>query len=210
MSRLPLVLMFLACVSCSKKKPAATTGSAGSAATAEGSGSAAEMTGSAGSAGSAMMAGSGSAEGSGSAAMAGSGSAAMAGSGSGAEEADEAKNPGFDFDKLTRDDKIKFMKEKVVPTMKPVFQKFDAKRYKDFGCKTCHGKNAKARKYKMPTPELPKLDFAKLKAGKQKPKVAEWMNKVVKPDMAKLLNMPEMTETNPKGFGCLDCHEQKK
>lgn len=208
MSRLPLVLMFLACVSCSKKKPAAATGSAGSAAMAEGSGSAAAMAGSAGSAGSAMMAGSGSAEGS--ATMAGSGSAAMAGSGSAAEEADEAKNPGFDFDKLTRDDKIKFMKEKVVPTMKPVFQKFDAKRYKDFGCKTCHGKNAKIRKYKMPTPELPKLDFAKLKAGKQKPKVAEWMNKVVKPDMAKLLNMPEMTESNPKGFGCLDCHEQKK
>ena len=207
MRRLPLVLMFLACVSCSKKKPAGETGSAGSAATAEGSGSA-------GSAGSAMMAGSGSAmegsaEGSGSAAMAGSGSAAMAGSGSAAEAAEEGEGSGW-FDKLSHDDKVKFMKEKVVPEMKVTFQKFDAKKYKDFGCKTCHGKHAKQNKFKMPNGDLPKLDFAALKAGKQKPKVAEWMGKVVKPDMAKLLQMPEYTEQNPKGFGCLDCHEEKK
>lgn len=211
MRRLPLVLMFLACVSCSKKKPAGETGSAGSAATAEGSGSAA-MEGSAGSAGSAM-AGSGSAmegsaEGSGSAAMEGSGSAAMAGSGSAAEAAD-AEGSGW-FDKLSHDDKVKFMKEKVVPEMKVTFQKFDAKKYKDFGCKTCHGKHAKENKFKMPTADLPKLDFAALKAGKQKPKVAEWMGKVVKPEMAKLLQMPEYTEQNPKGFGCLQCHEEKK
>ena len=208
MRRLPLVLMFLACVSCSKKKPAGETGSAGSAATAEGSGSAA-MAGS----GSAMMAGSGSAmgsaEGSGSAAMAGSGSAAMAGSGSAAEEAEEGEGSGW-FDKLSHDDKVKFMKEKVVPEMKVTFQKFDAKRYKDFGCKTCHGKHAKENKFKMPNADIPKLDFAALKAGKQKPKVAEWMNKTVKPEMAKLLQMPEYTEQNPKGFGCLDCHEEKK
>jgi hypothetical protein len=62
----------------------------------------------------------------------------------------------------------------------------------------------------MPNAELPKLDFAALKAGKQKPKIAEWMGKVVKPEMAKLLNQPEYTETNPKGFGCLECHEAKK
>lgn len=207
MRRLPLVLMFLACVSCSKKKPAGETGSAGSAATAEGSGSAAM-------AGSAMMAGSGSAmegsaEGSGSAAMAGSGSAAMAGSGSAAEAAEAGEGSGW-FDKLSHDDKVKFMKEKVVPEMKVTFQKFDAKKYKNFGCKTCHGKHAKQNKFKMPNADIPKLDFAALKAGKQKPKVAEWMGKVVKPEMAKLLQMPEYTEQNPKGFGCLDCHEQKK
>jgi hypothetical protein len=199
--------MFLACVSCSKKKPAGETGSAGSAATAEGSGSAAM-------AGSAMMAGSGSAmegsaEGSGSAAMAGSGSAAMAGSGSAAEAAEAGEGSGW-FDKLSHDDKVKFMKEKVVPEMKVTFQKFDAKKYKNFGCKTCHGKHAKQNKFKMPNADIPKLDFAALKAGKQKPKVAEWMGKVVKPEMAKLLQMPEYTEQNPKGFGCLDCHEQKK
>ena len=36
------------------------------------------------------------------------------------------------------------------------------------------------------------------------------MAEVVKPTMAKLLGEPEMTDSNPKGFGCLDCHMQKK
>jgi hypothetical protein len=75
---------------------------------------------------------------------------------------------------------------------------------------TTHGKDPKAAKYKMPSPDLPALDFAALKAGKQKPEIAKWMADVVKPEMAKLLQMPEMTETNAKGFGCLGCHEMKK
>ncbi len=129
-----------------------------------------------------------------------------AGSGSGSS----AAAPKWEFDKLSHDEKIDFMKKTVVPTMKPVFQKFDAKEYAAFGCKTCHGKDPKATKYKMPTADLPPLDFAALEAGKQKPKVAKWMAEVVKPEMAKLLQLPEMTETEPKGFGCLGCHEMKK
>ena len=57
----------------------------------------------------------------------------------------------FNFDKLSRDDKIKFMKTKVMPTMKPVFQKFDAKEFGNFTCKTCHGKDPQKSKYEMPT-----------------------------------------------------------
>ena len=104
------------------------------------------------------------------------------------------------------------MKKNVVPAMKIEFQKFDAKKFANFGCKTCHGKDPKASKFKMPTPDLPKLDFAKLEAGKQEPKTAEWMGKVVKPQMAKILGQRAMDPADPKagGFGCLDCHEQKK
>jgi hypothetical protein len=146
--------------------------------------------------------------------MAGSGSA-MAGSAAGSDTAMAGSGAGsgsdaFDFDKLTTDEKTEFMKKTVVPTMKPLFQAFDAKKYANFGCKTCHGKDPKATKFKMPNPELPKLDFAALKAGKQAPKVAEFMAKTVKPEMAKLFHEPEMTETNPKGFGCLECHQMKK
>ncbi|MGE5184894.1 MAG: hypothetical protein ACM31C_22655 [Acidobacteriota bacterium] len=208
MSRILIAsVLALGLFSCSKKETSSpTTPPTGSSTTGSGS---------AGSAGPAEMAGSGSGSaalaGSGSAAMAGSGSAAMAGSGSAGGEENEAKGSGgFDFDKLTHDQKMEFMKTKVVPVMKKEFQAFDAKRYANFGCKTCHGKDPKKTKYKMPNPELPKLDFAALKAGKQKPKVAEFMAKVVKPKMAEILQQPEMTETNPKGFGCLECHEQKK
>lgn len=103
-----------------------------------------------------------------------------------------------------------FMKNQVVPTMKPLFQEFDKKEFKNFGCKTCHGKDPVKAKYKMPNAKLAKLDFAKLKAGKQSPKAAEWMGKVVVPAMAKLFQRPQYTEENPTGFGCLHCHVQKQ
>jgi hypothetical protein len=200
------LVLALAVVGCSKKDSGTAATGSGSAATGSammaGSGSA--MAGS----GSAMAMGSGSAmAGSDMGSGAGSGSAvAMAGSGAGSGSA------AWDFDKLTHDEQMDFMKKQVVPTMKPLFQKFDAKRYKDFGCKTCHGKDPKKAKFKMPTPDLPKLDFAALKAGKQKPKVAKWMGEVVNPEMAKLLQKPEYNpeKPDPSQFGCLGCHEQKK
>lgn len=145
-----------------------------------------------GSAGSADL---GSAAGSGSA-MAGSGSAAGSGDGK------------FEFEKLSHDDKVKYMKQKVMPAMKAAFQKFDPKEFASFTCKTCHGKDPVKVKHEMPTPDLPKLDFAKIKAGKEDPKWLEFMSKVVQPEMAKLLGEPEMTETQ-EGFGCLDCHTEK-
>ena len=132
-----------------------------------------------------------------------------AGSAAGSASAGSAAGD-FDFDKLSHDDKVKFMKQKVMPTMKPLLVKFDAKEFANVTCKTCHGKNPQGSKYKMPSPDLPALDFDAIKAGKEDPKMVEFMSKVVKPEMAKLLNKPEMTESNPEGFGCLGCHTLKK
>jgi len=152
--------------------------------------------------------GSDTASGSGSGAATGSGSDAVAaGSGSGSGSGGETKKW---FDNLSRDEKMDFMKKQVVPTMKPMFQKFDAKEFANFGCKTCHGKDPQKSKYKMPSSDIPALDFAAIKAGKQKPAMAKWMGEVVKPEMAKLLKESEYTEANPTGFGCLHCHELKK
>jgi hypothetical protein len=208
--------LFVALAACSKKKDDAPTAGAasGSAAMAPDNGSAAMAPTPPAGSGSAMAAGSGSemaaGSGSGSAAM-GSGSAVAAGSGSAVAET-PSKMGDSPFDKLTSEEKAEFMKKKVVPAMKIEFQKFDAKTFANFGCKTCHGKDPKATKFKMPNPELPKLDFAALQAGKQKPKMAEFMGKVVKPEMAKILGEKEFDGKDPKagGFGCLECHEQKK
>ncbi len=152
--------------------------------------------------------GSGSATGSGSAvADAGSGSAgSAAGSGAGSGSGEAKKW----FDSLSHDQQMDYMKKTVVPTMKPLFQKFDAKEFANFGCKTCHGKDPQKSKFKMPSPDIDALDFEAIKAGKQEPKTAKWMGEVVKPEMAKLLKEPEYTESNPKGFGCLECHTLKK
>jgi len=188
-----LLLFTIACGS--KKDPPATgsaeppKGSAGSAAGSADPGSAA-----AGSDAGSAMAGSGSDAGSDAGSATGSGGDAVA----------------FNFDKLTHDEKMDFMKKQVVPKMKPMFQKFDAKEFANFGCKTCHGKDPAKSKYEMPSKDVPALDFVALKAGKQKPEVAKWMSEVVKPEMAKLLNEPEYSDTNPKGFGCTHCHTVKK
>ena len=131
--------------------------------------------------------------------------AAMEGSGSAASTEGQSE-----FDKLSHDDKVKFMKTKVMPVMKPIFQKFDAKDYANFGCKTCHGKEPQKAKYKMPNPDLKPLDFAAIKAGKEDPKMVEFMSKHVKPEMAKIFGVPEMSKTQPDGFGCLECHTQKQ
>src|ERR1700733_6886304 len=158
--------------------PAPSTGNAFSGSGGSGSsaaGSSATMAGSSGSSGAAMA---------GSSTGSDAGSAVATGSGAGSGSA-------FDFDKLDHKAQAQFMKDHVVQDMKVAFQGFDAKKFADFDCKTCHGKDAKAKHFEMPNPELPKLDFKAIQAGKQKPKMAEFMEKTVKPQMAKILQQPE-------------------
>ncbi|MEZ4361154.1 MAG: hypothetical protein R3B48_13295 [Kofleriaceae bacterium] len=143
---------------------------------------------------------------------AGEGGAAGDDASAGAGDAGDGSAGGadaFEFDKLTRRQKLAFMKQKVMPVMKEAFQSFDPVAFAEFTCKTCHGESGKANKHKMPTAELPKLDFKKLKAGKQKPRIAEFMSDVINPKMAALLHQPEQSEAQPNGFGCLDCHVEK-
>jgi hypothetical protein len=116
--------------------------------------------------------------------------------------------PDVPFDSLDHDQRIQFMKEKVVPTMEPLFKNHDATKYADFGCKTCHGEGAKEGKFDMPNEKLPKLFGPHMDQFKKED--VEWMGKDIKPTMAQLLKQPEMTKENPKGFGCLECHTMEK
>ena len=112
--------------------------------------------------------------------------------------------PDVAFEQLDHDQRIEFMKQKVMPAMKPIFQNHDATKYAEFSCKTCHGEQAAQGHFDMPNPDLPKLDFNDM--SKWKKEDLEWMGKEVKPTMAKLLSLPEYTPENPKGFGCTACH----
>lgn len=112
--------------------------------------------------------------------------------------------PDVPFDKLDHDQRIAFMKQKVMPAMKPLFQNHDPKNFAGFGCVTCHGEQAKEGHFDMPNPKLPKLNFNDM--SKFKKEDLEWMNKQVEPTMAKVLDQPLYSKENPKGFGCLACH----
>lgn len=112
--------------------------------------------------------------------------------------------PDVPFEQLDQDQRAEFMKQKVVPVMKPLFQHHDPKHFAEFGCPTCHGAQAKDGHFDMPNPNLPKLNFSDMKKFKKED--VEWMNKEIAPTMSKILNMPLLSRENPKGFSCLACH----
>lgn len=125
-----------------------------------------------------------------------------------ASAAPVAALPDVPFEELNHDQRIQYMKEVVTPTMAPLFKAHDAEEFTEFGCKTCHGPGAEKGEFHMPNPELPKLGQAAM--GKFKKEDIEWMGTVIKPKMAELLKEPEWTPENPKGFGCMECHEEEK
>ena len=130
---------------------------------------------------------------------AGGGSGMEAGSGSAA----------VSFDDLDHAGKLKLMKTRVVPEMGALFTAFDPQKWPKVECKTCHGKGADDGTFKMPNPDLPRLDFAHMdQLSPEKQKIAQFMSDKVKPTMAGILGQEPMSKDNPKGFGCLECHMQ--
>jgi hypothetical protein len=111
--------------------------------------------------------------------------------------------PRVPWDQKTREERMAFMGAHVSPTMKKLFQKYDAKGYADFQCQTCHGSDMEAVDYRMPNGlyELP-ADDPIAEAKDVDEDVAEFMVKEVAPMMAKLLSRPKMAE----GEACFICH----
>jgi len=122
-----------------------------------------------------------------------------------------APGPG-EWDGWSHDQKIAYMKTAVMPKLGGLFHDFDAKRYAEPKCTLCHGSGAKDGSFKMPNPELPKLDVtpAGMKAlHDKKAAVLEFMAKQVSPTVAQLLGEPPFDVQTHKGFGCMNCHTKK-
>jgi hypothetical protein len=119
----------------------------------------------------------------------------------------------INWDAMSKEQRGQYMKTVVMPKMKEVFVAFDANKYSDMRCPTCHGSSALHGDFTMPNPELPKLpaDMSKFKEwAAKKPQMTEFMVKHVKPEMAKLLNEPEFDPATKTGFGCGECHSKEK
>lgn len=119
----------------------------------------------------------------------------------------------IDWEHMSKPERKQYMKDVVLPKMKPLMQNFDAKMFKNVNCGTCHGSGAGTGEFKMPNPDLPKLPATREgfeKLNKDKPKMMEFMSKTVKPTMASLLGMKEFDMKTGQGFGCGNCHTSEK
>ena len=106
-------------------------------------------------------------------------------------------------DSMSKDQQAAFMKAKVVPAMGPIFQAYDAKKYGDFSCKTCHGPA-----YKVPKDYLPHLTFkdGKIKEVGEHPEMGKFMMEKVTPAMVQAMGAHPFDPQTHQGFGCNGCH----
>ena len=110
------------------------------------------------------------------------------------------------FDDLSREEQFAFMRNTVMPEMTAMFQEFDAERYADFSCFTCHGDNAEEVGFEMPNGIAP-LNPEHIPAmfESERP-MAVFMTQRVWPRMTEMLGEAPYNPETHEGFGCLGCH----
>jgi hypothetical protein len=106
--------------------------------------------------------------------------------------------PG-EWQSLSFDARKQFMREVVMPTMRPLFVEADAERFERFSCSSCHGQGAGDGTFAMPSSDLPALGGPPTAMDdERKQRVVEFMRTSVKPKMAELLGESELR--------CSTCH----
>lgn len=119
-----------------------------------------------------------------------------------AASASPAAGPAWKDD-MSKDEKVAFMKTNVSPRMAKVFKAYDATKYAEFNCKTCHGPA-----FKEPKEFLAKLVFkdGRMTSPADKSEVAKFMHEKVVPEMAAAMGMKPFDMQTKTGFGCGGCH----
>ncbi|WP_437971941.1 hypothetical protein WMF04_22815 [Sorangium sp. So ce260] len=115
---------------------------------------------------------------------------------------------------MSFEERTTYMTNVVMPRMKRVFVAYDAK-YETMDCTTCHGDDAVARAYAMPSPQIAPLPgseegFLEWVGDPEHPERQAWtdfmFNEVV-PEMADLLQVARFDPTTMTGeFSCGNCH----
>jgi hypothetical protein len=100
---------------------------------------------------------------------------------------------------LDFDARRQFMRDAVLPQMRPLFVALDAERFANFSCVTCHGSGAAAGTFSMPSSDLPVLGGAAPETqDEETQRLTEFMRSTVKPKMAELLGLSALR--------CSSCH----
>ncbi len=122
------------------------------------------------------------------------------------EELSGPPQPWAEMDQAAR---TVYMAQRVVPTMKPLFQAYDAERFADFSCATCHGANAGGT-FAMPNPDIlalsPTGSPEQHQMVRDYPEGVRFMFNQVLPTMKTLLGAQEYDAEAQTGFSCYACH----
>ncbi len=116
------------------------------------------------------------------------------------------KGPPKPWAEMTGEERSSYMSGTVVPTMEPLFQRFDSERYAKFGCRTCHDEDSfhmpatsKYALYPTGTPQQEEM------VAKHRPTTVFMFNEVL-PTMQTLMGAPDYDEATGSGFSCFSCH----
>ncbi len=104
---------------------------------------------------------------------------------------------------MSHEDKEMDMVGRFLPIMTEIFQEYDAQRFADFGCESCHGTDMRERHFEMPSDQLPPVPLPGTPAYQQmaqhSPEMTRFMEEQVTPTMQTLLGMGAT-------FTCNGCH----
>lgn len=122
--------------------------------------------------------------------------------------------PDKPWEQMTYDEKEWYMIGKVHPIMRQVFQTYDHDKYDGlkFECEPCHGPDAKAKKYKMPSDHLspvPPFDSQEY-ADMRGARIVKFMEQRVTPVMSAIMGMEIYDPKTKEGYSCYSCHPQQK
>jgi hypothetical protein len=109
----------------------------------------------------------------------------------------------------THDQKLAYMKAAVLGPEKALFVEYDATRYGEFACKTCHGYSAANGSFKMPNPDLPRVHGGRegfQALADKNPRALRFMQSVIVPETARLLGVKAFDMESHTGFSCYQCH----
>lgn len=108
------------------------------------------------------------------------------------------------------DERRAHMARHVVSVMSELFAGYDAERFPDVSCETCHGSGAAERSFAMPNPDLlalyPTGSIGQYRMVSEYPLGVRFMFSEVVPAMRTMLGASEYDAATGEGFSCFACH----
>ena len=122
----------------------------------------------------------------------------------------EPTPPDRPWAELSMDERRAHMARHVVPVMTELFAGYDAERFPDVSCETCHGSGAAERAFAMPNPDLlalyPTGSIGQYRMVETYPLGVRFMFSEVVPAMRTMVGASEYDAATGEGFSCFACH----